>query len=617
MKIFVGSSTEAIDYLEKVAIWIEEAGHTAIPWNKENAFPLGEYTLDSLVELSNKVDGAIFIFSPDDKIWYRKDKFNSARDNVIFEYGLFSGSISKSNVIFCRVGEVKDLTDLSGITYVNLSQEALAKRKIKDWMKRVSQNEYRSLKDQRIIPMFNTNEAIDKTIETYARAVKDGGKIFATHIFSRVNEAISYHEDGSINEINDIALNVIDEKKGTNKLKFERVLLFTNQDLEKKWIEDTFKILREHSNINPCFYIPAQYPINPDDWFSGFSTKADLLLYSNSETHLSIFGFDSLISNLDNTFTSFSYSSKVYNRLLDYFNELTNQNLYFRPIKSLDDYYNARTLSHLSDGFHQIIDYLIEFSKKHANKICYLGLFGSIAKLALKHITKEQLNENDADIDFLVVAINKSSKEFIENELKSTLSKIGCTTTFGPHPCNDDFYPKRNEDQINIDIEIVLKGDNFYQKNKLLGYSIGRYLYRLFSWENKEAGFFVRFPNIPLNTHSSYKELLNSRKGLLDFQKIITNKTDYDPKRIISLVLRNIAWADSGHYPESTQIAIDYLKKYEITLKSFKYDYYEDFCYNPDFDKTEIIVKDAISLAYSKLGQPNKALHRTETAGRF
>ncbi len=610
MKIFIGSSKEALEYIEELAVWIEEAGHQAIPWNKPGAFPLGEFTLDSLIEMSDKVDGAVFVFSPDDETWYRKEKFRTARDNVIFEYGLFSGSISKKNVIFCKAGEVKDIGDLSGITYVDLFYSAKAKQMIKGWLKRISQNDNLQLNKQNIFPMLNTKEAVEKTNEIYFTATKKGGNIFATHIFSRISEAISHNKDGSIKEIHDIALKVISEKGCSHRLTFERVLLFKNQDIERKWILDSFSTLNKYPEILPCFYIPAQYPINPNDWFSGFSTKTDLLLYSNTEMQISVFGFDSLHHDIGRTFTAFSHSPKIYNRLVEYFNELTTRNIYFRPVRSIDDYFNIRTLSSLSDGFHQIIDFLIDFSKEHSSEICYLGLFGSVAKLALNHITKEQLNEKDADLDFLIITNTKTSRSFLERELTKNLSKLDCFTVFGPDPENNDFYPIREENKINVDIEIVTKDGQFYQQHKLLGFSISRYLYKLFSRDNKEANFFINIPNLPLNTHSSYKELLHSRKGLLDFEKITKKTREYDPNRIVSHIFRNMAWADSGHYPKSTKNAINYLQKYNLILDSFTYENYEEFFYHPSHEVAESILEDAIFLAKTKLKEPNKSFKR-------
>lgn len=138
MNIFIGSSQESKDDAKKIAFIIESAGHVSVPWYEPGVFKLNRYTLESLEELLSKIDAAIFVFNEDDKIWYRNDTVSTVRDNVLIEYGLFTGALSRSNVCFCCKGNPHIASDLKGITYINFETPRRAEVEIEEWVKGLS-----------------------------------------------------------------------------------------------------------------------------------------------------------------------------------------------------------------------------------------------------------------------------------------------------------------------------------------------------------------------------------------------------------------------------------------------------------------------------------------------
>lgn len=134
LKFFIGSSKECLQYAEQVACWLEELGCYPIVWTDESVFPLGQYTFTSLMNISEFVDGAIFIFGADDKVWFRNESQMSVRDNVLLEYGIFCGRLSEDRVIFLCKGNPKIASDLTGITYADLGREYSAKKKFSNWV---------------------------------------------------------------------------------------------------------------------------------------------------------------------------------------------------------------------------------------------------------------------------------------------------------------------------------------------------------------------------------------------------------------------------------------------------------------------------------------------------
>jgi hypothetical protein len=137
MKIFVASSAEAAcpgGPLENVCELLEGEGHTPLPWKE--AFPLGKNQLDSLHDVAYSVDAAIFILTGDDKTWYRETLSTTPRDNLIFEYGLFSGHLGNGSAIALLSGASKPRmpSDLNGITWGNLDKPFVLTKRIREWL---------------------------------------------------------------------------------------------------------------------------------------------------------------------------------------------------------------------------------------------------------------------------------------------------------------------------------------------------------------------------------------------------------------------------------------------------------------------------------------------------
>lgn len=140
MEIFMGSSSEAMEYMEKIAVQLENLQVKPLLWNAtgKGIFIPGVNTIDSLIAIAERVDAAVFIFNADDRTWNNKSALESTdavRDNVLFEYGLFMGKLGKNKVCFICKGNPKVASDLKGITYINGDEgEYNVKAKIRDWL---------------------------------------------------------------------------------------------------------------------------------------------------------------------------------------------------------------------------------------------------------------------------------------------------------------------------------------------------------------------------------------------------------------------------------------------------------------------------------------------------
>jgi hypothetical protein len=108
--IFVGSSTEARKcdapdaIIQTLANTLAD-GYVVVPWWETKWANLST-PLDTLIEDMAKYDYAVFLASPDDLTTIRGRNYYQARDNVIFEFGLFLASLKKPRT-FLLVPEIE------------------------------------------------------------------------------------------------------------------------------------------------------------------------------------------------------------------------------------------------------------------------------------------------------------------------------------------------------------------------------------------------------------------------------------------------------------------------------------------------------------------------------
>jgi Predicted nucleotide-binding protein containing TIR-like domain len=92
-QVFVGSSTEGKPFAEAVIDSLEQAGFLPLAWF--DFFKSDRPPLQELEQLTLRADAAVLVASADDRAIIRGKDWHQARDNVLFEYGLFAGAIGR------------------------------------------------------------------------------------------------------------------------------------------------------------------------------------------------------------------------------------------------------------------------------------------------------------------------------------------------------------------------------------------------------------------------------------------------------------------------------------------------------------------------------------------
>jgi len=113
--LFIASSVEGLAVADAINENLDYDVHCTV-W-RAGTFKLSSQTIDDLVKKSSTVDFAVFIFTPDDLATIREKEHVTARDNVIFELGLFIGAIGKERcyIVKPRGVEMHLPSDLLGM----------------------------------------------------------------------------------------------------------------------------------------------------------------------------------------------------------------------------------------------------------------------------------------------------------------------------------------------------------------------------------------------------------------------------------------------------------------------------------------------------------------------
>lgn len=134
-RIFIGSSSEGLEVAKEVKAFFEN-DYEAYLWT-DDIFKYNENFLETLMKEANLFDFGLLIFTKDDYIRSRLQGFDSPRDNVIFEHGLFLGRLGKNNAFIIKDEDVKLPSDLFGITHATFKC-----KKVKKLFKKKSRLEF-------------------------------------------------------------------------------------------------------------------------------------------------------------------------------------------------------------------------------------------------------------------------------------------------------------------------------------------------------------------------------------------------------------------------------------------------------------------------------------------
>lgn len=120
-RIFIGSSTEGLYAAEYIKQYFSP-DYDCVIWN-EDVFKFNKSFLETLLNSASLFDFGFLVFTKDDLSLVRDKAFETARDNVLFEYGLFLGRLGLDRAFVIAENGVKIPSDFLGYTLTPMETE--------------------------------------------------------------------------------------------------------------------------------------------------------------------------------------------------------------------------------------------------------------------------------------------------------------------------------------------------------------------------------------------------------------------------------------------------------------------------------------------------------------
>lgn len=123
-KAFIGSSTRGLPIARSLQSLLRDEVRSIV-WDQGTVFGVGEANIEALEKAVREFDFGIFVFTPDDTIVKEGVEERIARDNVLFELGLFIGKLTRKRAFVVNPAGLSLPTDLLGMTTVIYNPDEL------------------------------------------------------------------------------------------------------------------------------------------------------------------------------------------------------------------------------------------------------------------------------------------------------------------------------------------------------------------------------------------------------------------------------------------------------------------------------------------------------------
>jgi hypothetical protein len=199
-RVFIGSSSEGL----RVAYALQsnlEADAEVTVWSQD-VFRLGDHVLASLLSKVDASDFGVFVFSADDVVQIRNTEQATVRDNVIFELGLFVGTLGprRSFVVMPHSANIRIPSDLWGINVATFDAqrgdrdlEAALGPASSRIRKALDEPPDRPLEPELRLPVLARKETLSQNLLAILAAIENSGECSRAWLMQRFPQ---YGDDG-------------------------------------------------------------------------------------------------------------------------------------------------------------------------------------------------------------------------------------------------------------------------------------------------------------------------------------------------------------------------------------------------------------------------------------
>jgi len=286
LNVFIGSSAEKIEYIEAIQLNLKpEKDLNVICWH-QGVFEISEYALTSLTNELKEASFGIFFLSDDDYVRIRRKEYKTVRDNVLFELGMFLGSLGleRTYIIVPSGGdfEFRIPSDLKGIN--TTSYDVIQATENLDValgpacteIKRKIRNQQKKLRNSLVIEKIGLSTDFD---EQYVQFFRTAERVATYFVHSRrwretnLNNIIEFFQRKSVRW--DVFLPDIQDVGVMTQLEKH----FDDGDSILIKIIDAYKFFLSYSAVYPSKIVYHAYYLYPTYSFYKFDDNIIVSLY--------------------------------------------------------------------------------------------------------------------------------------------------------------------------------------------------------------------------------------------------------------------------------------------------------------------------------------------------
>jgi hypothetical protein len=115
--LFIGSCSEDLNVAYAIQRNLDPNFEVTV-WT-QGIFQLSQFTMESILDALDTSDFGVFVFAPNDITKMREAEYQTVRDNVLFELGLFIGRLGRERSFIILPRSIENFhlpTDLLGLT---------------------------------------------------------------------------------------------------------------------------------------------------------------------------------------------------------------------------------------------------------------------------------------------------------------------------------------------------------------------------------------------------------------------------------------------------------------------------------------------------------------------
>lgn len=116
IRVFIGSSSEGLRTAKHIKEALEQMGIQTAMWSDQ--FAVGEPFVGILDRVLDTCNATVMVLTPDDRVMTRGATHAVARDNLVYELGLFHGRHGRNRTFVLATDDMKLPSDLAGVVYL-------------------------------------------------------------------------------------------------------------------------------------------------------------------------------------------------------------------------------------------------------------------------------------------------------------------------------------------------------------------------------------------------------------------------------------------------------------------------------------------------------------------